>query len=86
MEATNIDANDPKFIELCFHVLETMIIKTDDKNISEVIKIAQIMNEVAQSGAYPDELKYAYTDALTKLNTLNDDLLKDLRDMLKTDD
>ncbi len=86
MEAMNIDANDPKIIELSFHVLETIITKTENKNLSEVIKIAQVMNEVAQSGDYPEELKYAYTDALTKLGTLNDDLLKDLREMLKSDE
>lgn len=81
----NIDANDPKVIDLSFHVLETIILKTEDKKLSEVIKIAQIMNETCKNGDYPEELKFAYEDALNKLGTLSDDLLKDLREMLKTD-
>ena len=86
MENTAFDVNDPKIIELSFHVLETIILKTEEKNLAEVLKIAKIMNETAQIGDYPEELKFAYSDALTKLGTLNDDLLKDLRDMLKSDE
>jgi len=82
----NVDVNDPKVIELSFHVLETIILKTDEKKLDEVIKVAEVMNELCQSGNYPEELKFAYSDALTKLGTLNDDLLKDLREMLKADD
>ena len=86
MENTAFDVNDPKIIELSFHVLETIILKTEEKKLAEVLKIAKIMNETAQIGNYPEELKFAYSDALTKLGTLNDDLLKDLRDMLKSDE
>ncbi len=86
MQNANIDVNDPKVIELSFHVLETIIVKTEDKKLAEVIKIAKIMNETAQMGDYPEELKFAYSDALAKLGTLNDDLLKDLREMLKSDE
>ncbi len=86
MENTAFDVNDPKIIELSFHVLETIILKTEEKKLAEVLKIAKIMNETAQIGDYPEELKFAYSDALTKLGTLNDDLLKDLRDMLKSDE
>ena len=82
---TNIDANDPKIIELSFHVLETIILKTEGKKLADVIKIAQIMRETCNNGDYPEELKFAYEDALNKLGTLNDDLLKDLREMLKSD-
>lgn len=83
---SNVNVNDPKIIELSFHVLETIILKTDGMKLDEVKKVARVMNELCQEGSYPEELKYAYSDALMKLDTLNDDLLVDLRDMLKADD
>ena len=82
----NVNVNDPKIIELSFHVLETIILKTDGMKLDEVKKVAKVMNELCQEGDYPAELKYSYSDALMKLDTLNDDLLVDLRDMLKADD
>ncbi len=83
---TNIDVNDPKIVELSFHVLEKIIMKCDGKDLKETMEIAKIMENKAQEGDYPEELKYAYSDALNKLGTLNDDLLSDLREMLKNDE
>lgn len=81
-----MDANDPKVIELSFKVLESIIVKCDDKNYDDIMKVAKIMCQNAQIGNYPEELKLAYTEALAKLETLNEDQIRDLREMLQSED
>lgn len=81
-----MDVNDPKVIELSFKVLESIITKCDDKSYDDVMKIAQIMNQNAQVGNYPEEMKLAYAEALNKLQTLNEDQVNDLREMLKSEE
>lgn len=81
-----MDANDPKVIELSFKVLESIIMKCEDNDYDEIMKIAQIMNKSAQFGNYPEEIKLAYTDAISKLQTLNQDQINDLREMLKAEE
>ncbi len=81
-----MDANDPKVIELSFKVLESIILKCEGKDYDETMKVAQIMNQNAQIGDYPEEIKLAYTEAISKLQTLNQDQINDLREMLKSED
>jgi len=81
-----MDANDPKVIELSFKVLESIILKCEDKDYDDIMKIAQIMNKNAQFGNYPEEVKLAYIEAISKLQTLNQAQINDLRDMLKAED
>ena len=81
-----MDANDPKVIELSFKILESIIMKCEDKDYDDIMKIAQIMNKNAQFGNYPEEIKLAYTEAISKLQTLNQDQINDLREMLKAEE
>ena len=81
-----MDMNDPKVIELSFRVLESIILKCEGKNYEDTMKVAQMMNQNAQAGNYPEELKLGYTEAINKLETLNESQINDLRDMLKSEE
>lgn len=81
-----VEKNDPKVIELSYDILEKIVTSIDFTTKDEPLRLATIMNEKAQNGDYPDVIKFAYADALAKVELLGYEQLCAVKKIVNDED
>ncbi len=71
-------------MDLSFKILETILILKDYKNKQEILKVADVMRNVAlNSDEYPKVVKDAYIEAYKKLDGLSYEEMMEIKDIIE---
>lgn len=75
-----------KKVDYSFKILEEILTFKEYSSREEVIKVGETMLEIAEKMGCSDKVKADYSEAMRKLNTLTFDEMKEIINILLSDD